>query len=935
MPSEEEDAVVKTERRLWTLIDAMTDFVCFLDIDGRWLELNRYGCELLQVERADVQGKTLAELLEHRPLLAEILGVEDADDALATARECALLLEAGTRIVLEVVQLPVFGEAGQREGTLVLGRDQTAQRSALEELQEQKALYRSIMEDSPLAIYLHQEGQVLKANESGLHMAGTTSYEDLLGRSILDFMHPDFIQAMRENAHLTGRREYEEEWIYQDDGRPIPVSVIVSPVHFQGKQAMHIFLKSRTEIKQVEHALSESEAKYQMIAENTSDLIALLDPVGTVYYASPSHEIVLGYSMEELLGHSTEKIVHPDDQEHVREKFKSCLETQQLTVIEFRCITRTGEIAIFEAKCSPIHDDDGEVYRIMIVSRDITERKRAERELEENEQLYKSLFEHNLNAVISMDLDGRISMFNQTAEMMTGYSKEEVLGKPFSMFTPEERYQNAWRLFHQVRQGTPHFGDSRWLTKQGDELVIDVAMMPIRVNNEIIGVYGMIKDITEQKRAEALVSHMAYYDSLTDLPNRTLFRERLQRALRNRPEQGLIAILFVDLDHFKHVNDTMGHAAGDHLLKMVAERLQDCLPEAEAFSRISGDEFVLFMEGVPDAAVAEQAAVRVLDAIHTPFLLDGQWIYLTGSIGIVLAPFHGEDPETLLQHADIAMYDAKDKGKNKYRFFDYILTERMAKRVELERAMRAGLAREEFVLFYQPLIEASSGRVVGAEGLIRWHRPGHGLVSPAEFIPIAEETGLIVDIGDLVLRSACLHQQEWRKQGYDPIHISVNLSTRQFQEPTFLDRVYRIAAETEVDLRWIGFEITESLIMQDVDYAIKILHELRNLGSLISIDDFGTGYSSLAYLKTFPIDKLKIDRTFVRDITTRAEDEAITKTIITLAKSLHLKVVAEGVETAEQIQKLRQLQCDEFQGFYFSKPVPVQEFLELIAHQYK
>ncbi|PWK05942.1 PAS domain S-box protein [Tumebacillus permanentifrigoris] len=925
---------MESERRLRTLIDAMPDFVCFLDIDGRWLEINRYGRELLNLQEAEIRGKTQAELAELSPLFATFVNFVEQDcepDGPPVVTEQHVEQADGNLAVYEMKRVPVYREDGTCEGMLVLGRDTTEKQAAIQDLQEKQGLYSSIMEGSAIAIFLHQGKQVVIANEAGYKMVGADEPTDLIGRSILEFMHPDFIKSMQANAGLQGRRTYEEEWIYRSDGSMLPVTVTVSPITYQSQPAMHIFVQSRTEIKQVEDKLSESEAKYQMIAENTSDWISLLDAQGTVQYASPSHEALLGYSVDKLVGKSSMDIVLPADQEQARAAFQECVATKRTSVMEFRSLTKNGDILTFEAKCSPIFDETGTVNRIMVVSRDITERKRAELELEENEQRYKSLFEYNLNAVISMDLEGHIKSMNRAAEALSGYGTDEVIGQSILKFIPRSNYKFGRMSIEKVKGGEPHYGEILLVNKRGEQLNVEVALMPIHVNGEMIGVYGMMKNVTEQKRAEALVSHMAYYDSLTDLPNRTLFRDHISRALERRKPDEMVAILFADLDHFKHVNDTMGHSVGDQLLKMVAERMRECLPEAASLSRNSGDEFVILLTGLTDRTVVEDASRRLLDAIHAPFTLHGQLTYLTGSIGIVLAPEHGMDPETLLQHADIAMYDAKDKGKNHYRIFDYILTERMAKRVELERSMRTALERDEFALYFQPLICAKTGKVVGAEALIRWFRPGHGMVSPGEFIPIAEETGLIVDIDHWVLRTACKHQKQWQAQGFEPIQISVNLSTRQFQEPNFLERVRHVVEDTGVDLSWIGFEITESLIMQNVDYAIKVLNELRDMGSIISIDDFGTGYSSLAYLKKFPIDKLKIDRTFVRDITTHAEDEAITKTIITLAKSLLLKVVAEGVETIDQIEKLRHLECDEFQGFYFSRPVPVEEFTHMLS----
>lgn len=442
--------------------------------------------------------------------------------------------------------------------------------------------------------------------------------------------------------------------------------------------------------------------------------------------------------------------------------------------------------------------------------------------------------------------------------------------------------------------------------------------------------YTIVRDITERKQAEWQMNHMAHHDELTGLPNRRLFEQQLVKAISDQQQDGQsAAVLFLDIDRFKLVNDSQGHDVGDLLLRSVADRLSEAVKHAGIVARLGGDEFSVLLTGGVTREEAQAIAARINRELDIPFSLRGKDVHITASIGIALFPEDGDSLVSLMKNADTAMYSAKENGKNTYNFYDLSMNDSLFERVQLENELRKALDRGEFFLVYQPQVELASGKVVGVEALIRWQHSSKGLISPAEFIPLAEETGMIVAIGEWALRTACTLARRWSQTEVGPLRMSVNLSSRQFVSPDFAESVERVVRETGMPPELLDLEITESMTM-DVSRSIETLRQLKTLGVSISIDDFGTGYSSLSYLKSFPVDRLKIDQSFVRQMHSETKDRSIVATIISLAHNLNLQVVAEGVETASQSEFLAQQGCDEMQGYYISKPLKafdVEEFI--------
>jgi diguanylate cyclase (GGDEF)-like protein/PAS domain S-box-containing protein len=552
--------------------------------------------------------------------------------------------------------------------------------------------------------------------------------------------------------------------------------------------------------------------------------------------------------------------------------------------------------------------------------------------LEESEQYYKALFEYNPDPVYLLDVDGKFLSANANFEKISGYSLEELLQLSFTSLLVEEDLDRTLKYFQRASDGDIHNYEVTLTHRNGQRIYLDVTNIPIIVNDDLISVIGIAKDITEYKRMKDRLEYISYYDPLTHLPNRKLFNEYVTEALTGSPTENQIAVLLLDLDRFKNINDTLNHDIGDLLLQEVAKRLTSCLDVEDIVSRVGGDEFTILLRNISEKHKVRNVVQRILDSFTLPFMLEGYELFITPSIGISLYPAGGRDVETLIKNADTAMYHAKAQGRNIYQVYTAIMNEKFYEKLSLENSLRKALDREEFIIHYQPKVDIRSGKITGMEALVRWQNEKQGrLVSPAEFIPLAEDTGLIVPIGKWILYKACLQNKAWQDLGFPPMTVAVNLSARQFQQQNLIDTVARVLKETGMDPKYLELEITESIAMHNVDSTIAKLQGLKKLGVQISIDDFGTGYSSLSYLQRFPIDTLKIDQSFIREIKHDSNDAAIVLAVIAMAHSLKLKVIAEGVETADQMNYLKSSGCDLMQGYLFSRPIPVEEFEKMLV----
>lgn len=559
--------------------------------------------------------------------------------------------------------------------------------------------------------------------------------------------------------------------------------------------------------------------------------------------------------------------------------------------------------------------------RLPVALKNAMERRKALVEKEEAEDRYRSLFENSLDGIYRITPQGKFVDANPALIKMLGCDNKEEL------FALEELAFLAYG-----RKGTKAFP----LSVKGEQIWIeDNSREVLDKEGQVIYYEGIVRNITERKKAEEMVKFQHYHDSLTKLPNRMLFHERLNLALAHAGlNHQMLAVLFLDLDRFKLVNDILGHSVGDQLLKGMAERLNRCLNEGDSVARTGGDEFALLISRVYQAENVAKTAEKIMETLKFPFNLGGEEVFSTASIGISLYPNDGTDGETLLKNSEAAMYRAKEKGGNCYQFYTPTMNTRILERLTLENSLRRALKRKEFIAYYQPQVDISTGRIVGMEALARWSSPEKGLIPPAKFIPLAEETDLIIPLGEIILWMACAQNKAWQDAGFLPMRVAVNLSARQFQQENLVKSIAQILKETGLEPQWLELEITESVLMQDFEFTSATLRDLRKMGVQISIDDFGTGYSSLNYLKKFPINTLKIDQSFIRDSMINSNDATIITAMIILAHNLNLTVTAEGVETEEQLVFLKDHQCDKMQGYIFSPPVSAEKFGKMLADGY-
>ncbi|WP_043741934.1 sensor domain-containing protein [Novispirillum itersonii] len=673
--------------------------------------------------------------------------------------------------------------------------------------------------------------------------------------------------------------------------------------------------------------LRESEAQYRSIFENAQEGIYQTTPDGRYLRVNPALARIYGYpSVNALMAGLTDIASQLYVDPHRRAVFLELMERNGVVHnFEAQIFRQDGsQIWITEnARC--VRDSSGQIRYYEGTVEDISDRRRREEEI----RLLAKVFDSTAEGIAVLDTEGRVYAVNPAFAAVTGQDAAALTGQPLPLVADglhERSYLTT--ILERVSQSGTYNGEIFATRRGGEVFPAELSVAPVRLPDGQISHFVLhVADITSRKSDEAYVRFHANYDMLTRLPNRRLVIERLEQALEKCLAEGRKGcVLFLDLDRFKVINDTYGHAVGDELLRMVAKRLRHCTKPDDTIGRLGGDEFLILMTDVAQDQDGIDMADKVLYSLSEPFSLLGTEQFCLPSIGISYFPDHGTTVSDVLRTADIAMYQSKKNAVRRYTIYDPSLSQATPELLSLENDLRLAAARGELELFYQPKVCAHSMDVQGAEALVRWRHPVMGMVSPAEFIPIAEETGLIVPIGRWVLRRACLQMVRWLRNGMDIPSVSVNVSVRQFQDPAFVVSVAQILEETDLPPSRLDLEITESVMSGDVTRAVAILHELKELGVTLSMDDFGTGYSSLNYLKTFPIDTLKIDQTFVRDAARNPKDAAIVTTIVTLAQNLGFSVVAEGVETLDHATLLREMGCNTFQGYWIAKPLPAADF---------
>ncbi|MCP5228535.1 EAL domain-containing protein [Accumulibacter sp.] len=692
-------------------------------------------------------------------------------------------------------------------------------------------------------------------------------------------------------------------------------------------------------------ALRRSEARFRAMSDASPLGVFVSDAQGRCDYSNVAYQKISGRCFEQTLGTTWSMAIHPEDRQRVLAAWHAAARAQEPFHSEVRFLREDGSVVWTRLNAAPLGDGGTAQAHVWTVE-DISVRKSlefvlcaAEEALFEEKERAQVTLNSIGDAVLTTDLLGNVSYLNLVAEAMTGWSREDALGRPLSEVfaiidgTTRQAAANPAQRAIEEDRSVGLIADCLLVRRDGVESAIEDSAAPIHNRyGQVTGAVIVFHDVSQSRAMTLKMAHLAQHDVLTGLPNRLLMTERLSLAIGLAQRHGKqVALLFLDMDRFKHINDSLGHVVGDELLQSVAGRLVACVRATDTVCRHGGDEFVILLADIDKPQDAAHVAEKLHVASAVPHLVGGHELHVTLSIGISVYPDDGSDANTVMGNADTAMYHAKAGGRNTYRFFTADMNARAARRLLVEGSLRRALKQDEFVLHYQPQIDLVSGAMTGAEALIRWWDPDLGLVYPGDFISIAEECGLIVPIGRWVLREACRQVQAWRDAGLQAVPVAVNIAAVEFRQRDFVEGIATILQETGLASRYLELELTESVLMHNAESSGSVLEALEAMGVSLAVDDFGTGYSSLSYLKRFPIGTLKIDKSFVRDIATDANDATIVSAVIGMGRNLKQRVIAEGVETREQLAFLQTQRCGEGQGFELSYPLSADDFTRLLA----
>ncbi len=938
-----EEALQRSEEKYRQVSETAYDLIMTADLNSRITYVNKAVREL--AGSIDPVGMNLLDFTppKLRQKQQEMMSTRREGKSEVLSFEWELVNPAGENVIVDV-RSQLLKENNTPTGVLFIGRDITEHKKIEEDLRKSEERYRTILEDIHEGYFeVDLAGNYIFLNDAIINFFGYTK-EELIGKNYRQYQDEanskktyrafNEIYKKKESARAT----LVDAEYFKKDGTTGTFELSAALVRdAQGKPTgFRGTFRDVTARKQIEETLRRSEERYRTILEDIREGYYEIDLTGRYTFLNDAIIKNFGYTKEELIGFDQRKFTDEANAKKLYKIFNQIYKTGEPVkgLIEAEYSRKDGTKGTYELSASLLRDAQGKPIGFRGVARDTTERKRAEEALRKSEERYRTILEDMEEGYFEVDPAGTFTFANDALCISLGYTRDELIGMNYWQYADDESAKKLFQAFNQVyKTGEPLRDlEHKAIRKDGKGALAEISISLMRDSEgKPAGFRGVSRDITERKRIEERIKYLATHDALTGLPNRTMFSQLLKHAIESaHRHERQFAVLFIDLDRFKNINDTLGHEAGDQLLQEVATRFKQALRASDIIARLGGDEFVLLIEEISDPSQIVLVARKILSATIKPMVLMNQECRVTSSIGISIFPSDAENEQSLMKNADIAMYFAKEEGKNNYQFYSKNIKSQASGWLALETNLGLALERNELSLNYQAKLDLKTNTISGAEALLRWQNPQLGPVSPVHFIPVAEETGLIVPIGTWALRTACAQNVRWIHDGLQMVCIAVNLSLRQLTDDNLIADIEKALGDSGMAPDLLELEITESMVMHNPERTIALLSKIKQMGVRLAIDDFGTGYSSLAQLRRFPIDTLKVDRSFIRNIPKDFEDNEITKAIIGVGKTLSLRVVAEGVETEEQMAFLREHACDEMQGYYFSKPIAADQFAELL-----
>ncbi|WP_228056997.1 EAL domain-containing protein [Tychonema sp. LEGE 07203] len=911
---------------------------------GHILSSNQATCQLLGYSKKELLGKPIAGLFKQNELQPTELELENLTVKGSVRNvEKVYISKQGKKIIVLLSISTIRDCKGEVSGKLYVAQDITDRKRAERDMRRSEKKFRQLIETVNAAALIYQRRQLRYVNCQTEALTGY-SREELLELDLYDLIDPDFRETVKKWGKFSPRREtagskYEVK-IITKTGETRWIEATVDIIKFERKASILVTAFDISDRKLAELELETSLSLLQATIESTADGILAVDGQGKVVSFNRKFAkmwqlpdfLLNSRDSNQILGFGINQLKYPEIFLNRVKELSDRPAAESYDIIEFK------DGRIFERYSLPQHTG-GKITGRVFSFRDVTERLQSEEKLRKSEERFHLLTRATNDAVWDFNLLKNEYWLSEEFEKVFGYKLNETHTIELELWWlnihPEER-ERVKSSFNKTMISDAQCWSEEYSFRRADGgyvFVLDRGYIIRNESGKAVRAIGTMMDITQRKQAEEIIRYQAVYDQLTGLPNRILFNERLLASLKQAEKtQKMLAVMFLDLDRFKKINDTLGHAAGDRLLEGFAGRISDTLRSTDTVARWGGDEFTVLLPDINCLEDAVKTAQRILDNLKPAFKLEGQPFHISSSIGIAVYPNDGEDAETLVKNADAALYRAKEMGRNNYQLYTSTMNPQGSQLLTLENRLHEALGQGEFEVFYQPKVNITTWKIQGMEALLRWHHPELGLVSPATFIPLAEDNGLIIAIGEWVLQTACIQNKAWQDALQPDLRIAVNFSARQFQQFNLVKMVSNCLEKTNLAPKYLELEITESTAIQDVDYTTKVLRDLQNMGVQIALDDFGTGYCSLSYLKKFPLNILKIDKSFVSGLTEDPSERAIANAVATLGRDLNLSVVAEGVETKEQLDCLRSLHCQEIQGHYFSPALSAGDASKLLVN---